>query len=189
MVEIPSDLIEACRRRDAQAFEELVRLTERNVYTLVFRILGNHEDTVDVAQEVYIKVWRSIGGFRGDSAITTWLHRIATNAAIEHLRKRNRLAEPVEPERLAQMEEPVEQSETAVDPSDVEAALARIPTAYRVALVMREMYGMSMEEVAEQLGSTVGATKVRLHRARLRLAKELERSGTVVPLRREKKTS
>jgi RNA polymerase sigma-70 factor (ECF subfamily) len=189
LVEIPSDLIEACRRGDAQAFEALVRATQQRVYSLAFRIVGNHEDASDVAQEVYVKVWRAIRHYRGDSAFTTWLHRVATNAAIEHLRKRGRLAEPIEPERMAQMEQPAPEREIVVEQSDVEAALERLPAAYRVALVMRELYGMSMEEVAKQLGSSVGATKVRLHRARQRLAEELEKSGTVIPIRREKKSS
>lgn len=189
MAEISSEVIEACRRGDAQAFEALVRATERQVYSLVVRIVGNRDDAADVSQDVYVKVWRAIRNYRGDSAFTTWLHRVATNAAIEHLRKRGRLAEPVEPERIAELERPGETLEAVVEQSEVEAALARLPAAYRVALVMRELYGMSMEEIADQLGSSVGATKVRLHRARLRLAEELQGNGTVVPMRREKKSS
>lgn len=187
MVELPPDCIEACRRGDAEAFETLVRATQRQIYSLVYRIVGNHDDANDVAQEVYIKVWRAIRDFRGDSEITTWLYRVASNAAIGFLRKRGRLAEPYEPERLAAVEQPPEPPE--VDPADVEAALKRLPPAYRAALVMREMYGMSIEEIAKQMGQTVGAAKVRLHRARARLAEELTSSGVVVPIRRERRSS
>ncbi|HVL90405.1 MAG TPA: sigma-70 family RNA polymerase sigma factor [Actinomycetota bacterium] len=187
-MEIPPDLVEACRRGDVKAFEALVRATERQVYTVVYRIVGNHDDAADVAQEVYLKVWKAIRQFRGDAAVTSWLYRVATNAAIASLRKRGRLADPVEPDRLAEIEAPA--VTPAVDTGDVEQALTRLPAAYRTVLVMRETYGMSIEEIAKQMGSSTGAAKVRLHRARLRLADELERAGVVVPLqRRGKKTS
>lgn len=187
MVEISPDLVEACRRGDAEAFEQLVRATQRPVYTLVLRIVGNHDDAADVAQEVYVKVWRGIRHFRGDSAFSSWLYRVATNAAVESLRKRGRLAEPVEPERLAAVEVPVR--EAPLDADDVEAAMARLPAAYRAVLVMRETYGMSIEEIARQMKCTSGAAKVRLHRARIRLADELERAGVVVPLHRGRRSS
>lgn len=188
MVEIPLDLVEACRRGDAQAFEEFVRLTEGQVYSVVYRIVGNHDDAADVAQEVYLKVWKAIRHFRGDAAVTSWLYRVATNAAIGSLRKRKRIADPVEPERLADIEAPA-QHQPALEDGDIEAALARLPAAYRTVLVMRETYGMSIDEIAKQMGSSNGAAKVRLHRARLRLADELERAGVVIPINREKKTS
>ncbi len=159
------------------------------MFSLVFRMVGNHDDAADVAQEVYVKVWRSIRNFRGDSAFTSWLHRVASNAAIEFLRKRGRLAEPVGPERMAAMEQPGDAEMPQVEPSDVEAALARLPPVHRAGLVMRELYGMSIEEIAKQMGTTTGAAKVRLHRARLRLADELRNTGVVVPIKREKRPS
>ncbi|MHB8512638.1 MAG: RNA polymerase sigma factor [Actinomycetota bacterium] len=188
MVEIPSHIIEACRQGDEQAFEALVRATERQTYSLVFRIVGNRDDAADVVQDAYLKAWRGIKEFRGDSAITSWLYRVASNAAVEFLRKRNRLAEPIEPDRMSEMIEAPEQR-SDVDGSDVEAALARLPAAYRAVLVMRELYGLSIEEIAKQMNATNGATKVRLHRARLRLAHEISRSADVIPINREKKTS
>ncbi|GAC1415256.1 MAG: sigma-70 family RNA polymerase sigma factor [Actinomycetota bacterium] len=188
MVEIPSHIIEACRRGDAQAFEVLVRATERQTFSLVYRIIGNREDAADVVQDAYLKAWRGIKEFRGDSAVTSWLHRIASNAAIEFLRKRSRLAEPVEPERITDLAS-VSDTPIEIDPSDVEEALARLPIPHRAVLVMRELYGMSIEEIAEQMKVTTGAAKVRLHRARLRLADELRHTGVVVPINRGKKSS
>jgi RNA polymerase sigma-70 factor (ECF subfamily) len=182
LVQIDADVIEACRRGDSDAFERLVNETKRSVYSLVYRIVGNHDDAADVTQEVYLKVWRQLRSFRGEAAFGTWLWRVASNQAISHLRHRGRLAEPVEPERLMAWEAPA--AATPVDTGEVERALARLPAAYRTVLVLREMYDMPMEEVAAQMKATVGATKVRLHRARNRLAAELASDGVVVPLRR-----
>lgn len=181
-MQIDADVIEACRRGDSDAFERLVHQTKRGVYSLVYRIVGNHDDAADVTQEVYLKVWRQLRSFRGDAAFGTWLWRIASNEAISHLRRRGRLAEPVEPERIAAWEAPP--APAPVETGEVERALARLPAAYRTVLVLREMYDMPMEEVAKQMRTTVGATKVRLHRARNRLAAELAGNGVVVPLRR-----
>lgn len=195
MNEVPSDIVEACRRGDAQAFETFVKLTEKQIFSLVFRMVGNREDAADVVQDAYLKAWKGLKSFRGDAAVTSWLYRVASNAAIEFLRKRNRLAEPVEPERMNEIEAPLE-SPSSIEGTDVEAALARLPVAYRTVLVMRELYGMSIEEIATQMKSTTGAAKVRLHRARLRLADEMRalnesdnESDVVVPILREKRSS
>lgn len=185
---IEAELVEACRRGDAAAFESLVRQTQRAVYSMVYRIVGNHDDAADVAQEVYLKTWRNLPGYRGEAAFTTWLYRVASNAAISHLRRRGRLAEPYEAERLPM---PIvdDKSQERVDADEVERALDRLPASYRAVLVLKEMYDYSIEEVAKQMGITPGAVKVRLFRARNRLARELAAEGVVIPLRRKKATS
>src|SRR5919106_550287 len=97
---VPEHIIEACKRGDARAFEELVRLTHRDVYSLALRLTANADDAADVAQETYMKVVRSIGSFRGDAKFSTWLYRVTANAAITSLRRgaAHRLDQPLEAE-------------------------------------------------------------------------------------------
>lgn len=185
---IEAELVEACRRGDTSAFESLVRQTQRAVYSLVFRIVGNHDDAADVTQEVYLKIWRSLSGYRGEADLGTWMYRVASNAAISHLRRRGRLAEPLDPERMGSIRPVADPAQERVDADEVERALDRIPASYRTVLVLKEMYEYSIEEIAKQMGVTSGAVKVRLFRARNRLAQELSSDGVVVQMRRRKAT-
>jgi RNA polymerase sigma-70 factor (ECF subfamily) len=187
-VQIAPELVDACRRGDAGAFEELVRQTHRSVYGIAFRITGNPEDAADVAQEVFVRVWRSLRGFRGDANLATWLHRVTTNAALTHLRRRGRVPEPVEEESMMQRVSTPSDEDARIDADEIEAALARLPEAYRVPVVMKDVYGMSCEEIGKKLGLTEGAVKVRLFRARRKLAEDLVGGGVVVPMRRKKAT-
>ena len=183
---IAPELVDACRRGDAEAFESLVRQTNRSVYGLVYRIVGNAEDAADVTQDVYIRVWRSLKAFRGDANLGTWLHRVATNAAITHLKKRGRLAEPVEDEmesRLAARDD----EDDRLSADEVERALERLPASYRVVVTLKDLYGFSCQEIGRQIGLTEGAVKVRLFRARRKLAEDLLEGGVVVPMRRQVK--
>ncbi len=104
---IDATLVEAARRGDSDAFEELVRETHRSVYGLVFRLVGNHDDAADVMQEVYVRIWRGLRTFRGDAGFTTWAYRIAANTAVSFLKKRGREAAPVDPAVLEPLETPV----------------------------------------------------------------------------------
>lgn len=181
-MQIAPELVEACRRGDAEAFETLVRQTHRTLYGLVYRIVGNAEDAADVTQDVYIRVWRSLKAFRGDASLGTWLHRVATNAAITHLKRRGRLAEPVEEwmeERLTTRDD----EDARLSANEVERALERLPDSYRVVVVLKDAYGLSCEEIGRQVGITEGAVKVRLFRARRKLAQDLLAGGVVLPMR------
>lgn len=183
---IAPELVEACRRGDAEAFETLVRQTNRTVFGIVYRIVGNVEDATDVTQEVYIRVWRSLKAFRGDANLGTWLHRVATNAAITHLKRRGRLAEPMEEameERLATRDDEDER----LSADEVERAIERLAPPYRVVVVLKDVYGMSCEEIGRQIGLTEGAVKVRLFRARRKLAEDLLEGGVVLPMRQPKR--
>ena len=185
-MQIAPELIEACRRGDAGAFERLVRQTNRAVYTVVLRIVGNPEDAADVTQDVYVRIWRSIRGFRGDANAGTWMHRIATNAALTHLKRRGRLAVPMEDERMAERLATIDDEDARLAAEEVERAVERLPDAYRAVVVLKDMYGMSCEEIADEMGLTEGAVKVRVFRARRKLAEDLTRGGVVVPIRRKK---
>jgi RNA polymerase sigma-70 factor (ECF subfamily) len=165
------ELLDRCRRGDPAAFEELVRSTHRRVYTLAFRVVGDRHEAEDVAQEAYLRVHRGLPGFRGDSSFDTWLYRITANAAASHLRRRARFGDVLDdPEDVVQL--PDEASPDPVDRDEIQRALFVLPVAQRAVLVMRDAYGFSIAEIAEDLGLSEGAVKVRIHRARRRL-KEL----------------
>ena len=168
---VSHELLAACRRGDPKAFEEVVRRTHKQVYTQALRLVGDRQDAEDVAQEAYLRVFRGLAGFREEAQFETWLYRIVANAAMSHLRRRGRfgdvLAEP-DDERL----EPVatqRPGDQAIDREALSGALRALPDAMRTAVVLKDVYGLSCQEIAEIDGSTEGAVKVRLHRARKRL--------------------
>lgn len=177
-VDVPLEVIESCQRGESYGFEELVKLTHRDVYTLALRIVGNREDAADVSQDTYIKLMKSIGSFRGDAKFSTWLYRVTSSVAISHLRKaaRRRVdlsldAEGVgEVQALSDTGAEVERHELKVQLDD---ALQALPFGYRAVVVMKDIYGFSLDEVGRQLGITEGAAKVRLFRARQRLKERL----------------
>jgi RNA polymerase sigma-70 factor (ECF subfamily) len=174
-------LIERCKRGDQAAWNELVAATHREVYTLCLRILGNPDDAAEATQDAYLKVWRGLSGFRGEAQFSTWLYRVASNTAISKHRgrsRRSRETEAVET-RLEQVPGPVSVEDAAgarLEVAALEAALARLPEIYRDAVVLRDVYGYSIEEVASQLKISETATKVRVHRGRKRL-KEIVYAG------------
>jgi RNA polymerase sigma-70 factor (ECF subfamily) len=170
---IGSDLLERCRRGEREAFVELVDGTYRQVYTLAARLVGDRHEAEDVAQEAYLRVHRSLRTFRGDSSFQTWLYRIVANTAMTHLRKRGRFGDLAdEPEtvlRLADSRPP----EGEVHTDHVRVALNALSDAQRVILLMKDAYGFSCREIADEMGVSEGAVKVRLHRARRRLKDSL----------------
>jgi RNA polymerase sigma-70 factor, ECF subfamily len=161
-------LLERCRRGEPAAFEELVENTHRRVFTLAYRLVGDRHEAEDVAQEAYLRMYRGLPGFRGDSSFDTWLYRITANAAVSHLRRRGRfgdlLADPDDTLEVAD-----EVSADPLDRDEIQRALLALPVAQRTVLVMRDAYGFSIAEIAEDLGLSEGAVKVRIHRARRRL--------------------
>ena len=170
---VDAELLAACRRGDFGAFEELVVRTERQVFTLAYRLVGDRSEAEDVAQEAYLRVFRSLGAFREDARFETWLFRIVTNVAMTHLKRRGRFGELLrEPEEGPGPEAPERPADQVVDRDEVKRALEVLPLGMRTTVVLREVYGLSSKEIGEEMGLTEGAVKVRLHRARRRL-KEL----------------
>lgn len=172
------ELIEACRRGDEAAWREVVESTHREVYTLCLRILKDPDDAAEATQDSYLKAWRGLAGFRGEARFSTWLYRVATNAAISKLRsKKRRTSREVQGDDdwLAEMPSPASTEASAGRRSDlrrVEQAIQTLPDQLRVAVLLRDVYGLSTEEAARQMDCSVTAAKVRVHRARKRL-KEL----------------
>jgi RNA polymerase sigma-70 factor (ECF subfamily) len=169
---VTPELIAACRRGDPRSFEEVVRRTYRQVYTQALRLVGDRKDAEDVAQDAYLRVFRALKGFRGDAQFETWLYRIVANAAMSHLRRRRRfgdvLAEP-EDGPLPEIPSAARTDEQAVDRQALQDALDSLPVSLRTVVVLKDVYGLSCQEIGDQIGVSEGAVKVRLHRARRRL--------------------
>lgn len=179
---IPAELIERCKRGDEAAWSELVGTTHRDVYTLCLRILGNPDDAAEATQEAYVKVWRGLGGWRGEAQFSTWLYRVASNTAISRHRSRKRRrthethSDDSSMEKIAGPFSVEDVAGARVELAALESALASLPEIYRDAIVLRDVYGYSIEEIAAQLKVTETAAKVRIHRGRKKL-KEIVYSG------------
>ena len=162
----------------AGAFEELFRRHRNRVYSLCYHVLGNPEDAADAAQDAFLSAYRSLGGFKGKAAFSTWLHRVAVNAALDLARRRSHTATvPLDPKLHADSTgDHARATETALV---VAHALAGLPLEFRAAVVLRDVQALSYEEAAAALDTPVGTAKSRVHRGRAMLAEALEefRSG------------
>ncbi|HXY39616.1 MAG TPA: sigma-70 family RNA polymerase sigma factor [Vicinamibacteria bacterium] len=158
-------LIEACRRGEGDAFDGLVVRYQRDIYRLCYRYVNDHEDANDLAQEVFLKAWRAIGRFRGESRFSTWLYRIAVNACLNHRALRRPLIEELK-DTLA---DPGRGALSAVLSEDesrrVREAVARLPERQRATLILKVYQELSHEEVASILGTSVGTVKSNLFHA------------------------
>jgi RNA polymerase sigma-70 factor (ECF subfamily) len=169
-----AELIGAAQAGDRSAFDELVRRTYLDTYTLAVRLTSNEEDARDVVQEAYLRAWKGIRRFRGDAQFSTWLYRITANCAASYLaRRRRQRTEPfapgLEPVELRGEAQPEAMAESGLELEEVSRALAELPPKLRAVVVLRDVYDLPHEAIAEELGISVSAAKVRLHRARRRL--------------------
>ncbi|HEX5615131.1 MAG TPA: RNA polymerase sigma factor [Acidimicrobiia bacterium] len=179
-----AELIVAAQRGDRSAFDELVRQTFVDTFTLARRITGNEEDARDVVQEAYFRAWRGIGKFRGEAQFSTWMYRITANAATTHVKRRQRqraepldeVAEPIDHRLEGQ---PAAMAESGAELDRLSDALDELPPKLRNVVVLKDVYDLPHEAIAEELGITVTAAKVRLHRARRKLRDVLEATGEV----------
>jgi RNA polymerase sigma-70 factor, ECF subfamily len=177
----PATLLARLQRRDEAAFNELVRAHQGSVYRLVLRLLGDEAEAEDVAQEVFVSAFKAIGDFRGDSALGTWLHRIAYNHSLNRIKYRARRARearsPLDEEIAAQAgtglgaapvtpDEVVEGREAE---AQVQRALAMLEEEQRALISLRDLDNMSYAEIGERTGLPIGTIKSKLHRARLAL--------------------
>jgi RNA polymerase sigma-70 factor (ECF subfamily) len=177
-----TELITAAQAGDRLAFDELVRRTYLDVFTLAIRLTGNEEDARDVVQDAYLRAWKGIDRFRGDAALSTWLYRITANCASTHLSRRRRLrTEPLvagfDPAELRHEAQPEAMAETTLDLERIARAVDQLPAKLRSVVVLRDVYGLPHEAIAEELGISLSAAKVRLHRARQRLRNEMFEEG------------
>ena len=167
-------LVDAARSGDRDAFDELVRRTYVDSYTLAVRLTADEEDARDVVQEAYLRAWKGIGRFRGDAQFTTWMYRIVANSASTHRQRRRRLRttsiedvrEPFD-DHPASSPEAVAESVATLE--QLGAAVGQLSPRLRAIVVLKDVYGLPHEAIAEELGISVTAAKVRLHRGRKRL--------------------
>lgn len=183
-------LVQAIRAGDGDAFETLVREHQTRVYNLALRMTGNPDDALDVSQETFLKAWRTLGQFRGDCSLGSWLYRIASNLSIDLLRKAKRR----QTEKLVSLEDPredgrpLELPDVSGDPQllleraegrqAVLECLDRLPREQKLILVLRDVNGLSYEEIGETMNLELGTVKSRIFRARARLANLLAEKGT-----------
>jgi RNA polymerase sigma-70 factor (ECF subfamily) len=173
-----TELIVRAQSGDRPAFEELVRRTYVDTYSLAMRLTADEEDARDVVQETYLRAWKGIRRFRGDAALSTWLYRITANASYSHVEKRKRdrharLDDSHDPVDARVAANPELATDSALLADRLGDALDELPPKLRVVVVLKDVYGLSHEAIAEELGISVAAAKVRLHRGRKRLRDEL----------------
>jgi RNA polymerase sigma-70 factor (ECF subfamily) len=167
-------LVDACRLGDRKAMELLYHRYKRRVFSLVARIVGQG-DAEEVAQEAFVRIYRGLARFRGDSQLSTWIYRLAVNAALTHAERRPRRMQGEE--ALADL--PAE-TRAPGDPylaARLERALGELPAGYRAVLVLHDVEGLQHDEIASVLGCRVGTSKSQLHKARARMRELLEQGG------------
>jgi RNA polymerase sigma-70 factor (ECF subfamily) len=172
-------LVDRCRAGDLAAFEELYRAHAGRLFSVACRMLGNPSDAEDLLQEIFLSAHRKLDGFRGESALGTWLYRLATNHCLDFLRSRaartNQVTDPLDDDPGSYEPGRRGLAEQAVSKIDLERALARLPEGCRAAFVLHDVEGLEHREVAEALGIAEGTSKSQVHKARLRLRSLLQR--------------
>ena len=168
-------------------FEELVRRYQRPIVAYVYRMVGDYDAALDLAQEVFIKVYNSLGRYRPEFKFSTWIYRIAHNAAIDHLRRNNTRLEDLESESddggtyekpLASGQPSPEQlSERSERRAEIEEVVQNLPPSYRELITLRHALDFSYDEIAEVTGLPLGTVKNRIFRAREAMREELLRRG------------
>ena len=162
-----TDLLDAARSGDGRAFERLYRQTVDAVYGLCLRMTASPALAEDCVQQTYLQAWRNLDRFRGDSALTTWLHRIAVNEVRGHFRRESRH------ELDSTDEEPALPAAASGTDIDLERAIAALPERNRAVFVLVGVYGYPHEEAAGMLDMAVGTSKAHFHQARRRLMDRL----------------
>jgi len=173
-----SELIRLAQLGDAAAFERLYQMHSRRVYSLCLRMVGNTAEAEDLTQEAFLQLFRKIATFRGESAFSTWLHRLSVNVVLMKLRKKSGKETSLE-----QVTEPDEESGTprrdfgapdlklsgSIDRVNLERAVEQLPPGYKMVFVLHDVQGYEHNEIADMMGCSIGNSKSQLHKARMRL--------------------
>jgi RNA polymerase sigma-70 factor (ECF subfamily) len=170
-------LVELAADGRAGAFDLLVERHRRQVYQLCYRFVGSHEDASDLAQDVFVRAFRGLGGFRGHSSFGTWLYRIGVNVCLNRVNANTPLTEALDARQHVDLriESPADRLVRHERAACVKAAIARLPRKQRAALVLRIYHELSHREIANVLGSSVGAVKANFFHALASLKKQLGR--------------
>ncbi len=179
-----AEAIEAAQAGDTKSFEFLYALHKRRVYSLCLRMLSNVAEAEDLTQEAFLQLYRKIGTFRGDSAFSTWLHRLAVNVVLMHLRKKGlpqvSLEETLEPAQEDGPRRDIGARDLtlsgSIDRITLERAVENLPPGYRLVFVLHDVEGFEHNEIAGMLDCSIGNSKSQLHKARMKL-RDLLHSG------------
>jgi RNA polymerase sigma-70 factor, ECF subfamily len=176
-----AELVDSALAGEREAFDVIVERHRRHVYQLCYRFVGNHEDASDLAQDVFVRAYRGLKKFRGQSSLGTWLYRIGVNVCLNRLGTKAPKPEAIEPLFLANDERVASQAESATEAllrgeraRQVRAAIARLPKKQRATLILRVYHELPHEQIAGILGSSVGAVKANFFHAMNNLKKLLQ---------------
>jgi RNA polymerase sigma-70 factor, ECF subfamily len=172
-----AEAIERAKQGDAGAFEFLYDLHKRRVYSLCLRMTGNTASAEDLTQEAFLQLFRKIGTFRGESAFSTWLHRMAVNVVLMQLRKKNLPVVPIDETADGDEEgtirkelgAPDERLAGSIDRLHLKRAVDELPPGYRTIFVLHDVEGYEHNEIAAMIGCSIGNSKSQLHKARIKL--------------------
>ncbi|HYA24754.1 MAG TPA: sigma-70 family RNA polymerase sigma factor [Terriglobales bacterium] len=178
-----AEAIERAKQGDAEAFESLYHLHKRRVYSLCLRMTANTAAAEDLTQEAFLQLFRKIGTFRGESAFSTWLHRMAVNVVLMQLRKKGLAVVPLEETIESEDESPRKEPGAedvrlagSIDRLQLEHAIAALPPGYRAVFLLHDVEGYEHNEIARIVGCSIGNSKSQLHKARMKLRDLLKTS-------------
>lgn len=182
-------LIARAKKGEIAAFESLMTAYENRIYSLALRSTGSEQDAADITQEVFLRAWKNLDSFRGDSSLSTWLYRVTSNLCVDFARKKaaegmptsiddeeSPAADLADPSRMAQPEAAAENSELR---EELQFALAQLSEEHRRVVLLRDVAGMTYTDIARTLGLEEGTVKSRLARARASLRKILLERGNI----------
>jgi RNA polymerase sigma-70 factor (ECF subfamily) len=183
---IEADLIERAKLGDAQAFQALYDKHKRRVYSLCLRMTANTAEAEDLTQEAFLQLYRKIGTFRGESAFSTWLHRLSVNVVLMHLRKKNLPVVSLEETTQAGEDDTPKKDFGAedlalagsIDRLQLQKAVDDLPPGYRMIFVLHDVEGYEHNEIASIVGCSIGNSKSQLHKARMKLRDLLKKKRT-----------
>ena len=168
--------IERAKQGDAEAFEFLYGLHKRRVYSLCLRMTGNPASAEDLTQEAFLQLFRKIGTFRGESAFSTWLHRMSVNVVLMQLRKKSLPVVPIDETFDGDEESPKKEPGApdirlagSIDRLQLQRAVDELPPGYRTIFVLHDVEGFEHNEIATMIGCSIGNSKSQLHKARIKL--------------------
>jgi RNA polymerase sigma-70 factor, ECF subfamily len=178
-----AEAIERAKQGDAEAFQALYNLHKRRVYSLCLRMTTNTAEAEDLTQEAFLQLFRKVGTFRGESAFSTWLHRMAVNVVLMHLRKKGLQVVPLEETTENEEESPKKDFGApdlalagSIDRIRLQKAIESLPPGYRTIFVLHDVEGYEHNEIAALVGCSIGNSKSQLHKARMKLRELLKTS-------------
>lgn len=170
-----SELVQRCKAGDVGAYEDLYKLHGQKLFALCYRMTGSREDAEDILQEIFVILVKKIGSYRGDAKFSTWLHRIAVNASLDFMRKNKRNTEVINDE-MPQFYDALSARRMEQGQS-IKKALMALPPGYRAVVVLHDIQGFKHKEIAQMRGTSEGAVKSQLFKARRKMRTMLYNSS------------